>query len=283
MMFGKPIYDGLKQENVTTWEYIHSVWHSWQTLNAAIIAFFASVLSIFALLKIETKKTKDSVLKLQEEQEKQNAMEYAKKRRELNIARIKYLHVLEDVNITIDKWINQLNDTFKIVSKINNDEVTRHVYCYLSSLTNIPSSFLEYMPTIMNLCENDEAEFIQEFIFETKGVFNRLHRMTSRGNEEKRWFGINDYNERYIDIVFLNAMLNRVILFFRTGNLNVERITKKELISSFKQKQGLLGKAELTESYIYDYIAKTDRKEKPSPEYDLDSLTRKMKAQRQKY
>ncbi|MFM2598566.1 hypothetical protein [Vibrio fortis] len=51
MMIIKPWYDGGGE-----WLYVHDVWSNWQTLNAAMIAFSASLLAVYAARYSEEKK-----------------------------------------------------------------------------------------------------------------------------------------------------------------------------------------------------------------------------------
>ncbi|WFB47867.1 hypothetical protein [Vibrio coralliilyticus] len=51
MMIFKPWFDGRG-----SWSYVHDVWLQWQTLNAAMIAFSASLLAVYAARYMEEKK-----------------------------------------------------------------------------------------------------------------------------------------------------------------------------------------------------------------------------------
>ncbi|MFN3014431.1 hypothetical protein ACK1CN_00700 [Vibrio coralliilyticus] len=57
MMAVKPWYDGGGD-----WLYVHEVWSNWQTLNAAMIAFSASLVAVYAARYSEEKKRKRQLI-----------------------------------------------------------------------------------------------------------------------------------------------------------------------------------------------------------------------------
>ncbi|ELI5415021.1 hypothetical protein RRJ93_003232 [Vibrio parahaemolyticus] len=57
MMIVKPWYDGKG-----SWQYVHDVWSNWQTFNAAMIAFAASLLAVYAAKYVEERKRKRHLL-----------------------------------------------------------------------------------------------------------------------------------------------------------------------------------------------------------------------------
>lgn len=208
------------------WKYLRSTLHSWQTLNASIIAFLASVLLLIGAME-QVNSQKDTLAYQKERDQRLDDSVYLARKAFLASA----LSALSRYTTKVGLMLNR-----SLVSRRNNATVAS----YPDQIGPLPALGLDYIPVFKELmcCSATPlkvTEWLTEVLLKLQVQQSRLEIFYSelmRSRRSDQIFYI-ELVSQACDLIELRALINRVYEYARNeSELNDDPLTIDELTTA---------------------------------------------------